>query len=143
MNIKIRKIRAEDTYKLRHEVMWPDKALEFVKLPNDRSGHHFGLFKNEEIISIVSLFIDHNKAQFRKFATKTSEQGNGYGTLLIQHLLTFANDQKVDEIWCNARADKCSFYEKFGLKSNQKEFIREEIHYVIMDKNLRYQRIMD
>ena len=33
--IEIREIKAQETYPLRHEVMWPDEPLDFVKLNND------------------------------------------------------------------------------------------------------------
>ena len=70
MNIEIREIQAQETYDLRHQVMWPDKPIEFVRLNNDKEGMHFGLLKDSDIISIVSLFIKDNCAQFRKFALK-------------------------------------------------------------------------
>ncbi len=54
MNIKIREIQAQETYKLRHQVMWPDKPIEFVKLNDDENGIHFGLLKDSNIISVVS-----------------------------------------------------------------------------------------
>ena len=134
MNIKIREIQAQETYDLRHQVMWPDKPLEFVKLNEDDNGMHFGLLKDAEIISIVSLFIKDNSAQFRKFATKVSEQGNGYGTLLLDHLMTIASNEKIEKIWCNARVDKTSYYEKFGMVQTPKTFSKEDVHYIIMEK---------
>ena len=73
MKIEIRAILAEETYNLRHEVMWSDKPQEFVILDNDDEGVHFGVWKNSEIIAVVSLFMKDNHAQFRKLATKVSE----------------------------------------------------------------------
>ncbi len=138
MNIKIKQIQAQETYKLRHQVMWPDKEKEFVMLENDEEGIHFGLFKNEKLISVVSLFMKQGNAQFRKFATKTAEQGQGFGTLLINHLLAFVLNKEVKKLWCNARVDKTSFYEKVGMKKTLKTFDKEGIHYVIMEKSFEY-----
>ena len=38
-------------------------------LQDDEDGLHFGLFNKEKLVSVVSLFIDGEEAQFRKFAT--------------------------------------------------------------------------
>jgi len=38
LHIEIKQITAQETYNLRHEVMWPDKPLDFVKLDNDEEG---------------------------------------------------------------------------------------------------------
>lgn len=134
MSIRIKKITAPETHELRHQVMWPNKPKEFVRLPNDEKGLHLGLLKKTELVCVVSLFITGNRAQFRKFATKTSEQGNGYGTLLLKHLMTVARDQKIETLWCNARVDKASFYERFGMTQTPKKFMRAGIHYVLMEK---------
>ncbi len=40
----IKEIDHKDTWYLRQEVMWPDQALDFVKLKDDDKGIHFALF---------------------------------------------------------------------------------------------------
>lgn len=137
MPIEIKQITAQETYKLRHEVMWPDMPLEFVKLKNDAAGVHFGVFKDLEIISVVSLFIKDNRAQFRKLATKTSEQGQGYGSVLLDHLISYVTTKRhINWLWCNARADKTSFYKKFGMIATKQTFQKEGLDYCIMEKKL-------
>lgn len=135
MSIKIRVLKAQETYNLRHQVMWPNMPPEFVILNNDEEGVHYGLIKDATIISVVSVFIKNNAAQFRKFATKTSEQGNGYGSVLLNHILTVVSkDKKIEKLWCNARADKTSFYERFGMTKTSKRFTKADIDYIIMEK---------
>lgn len=134
MSISIKEISAQETYNLRHKVMWPNQSLEFIKLNNDENGIHFGLWKNSTLVSVVSVFIDAHSAQFRKFATLKSEQGNGYGSLLLNHILTVIANKKIEKIWCNARADKASFYEKFGMYRTSKTFIKGDINYILMEK---------
>jgi predicted GNAT family N-acyltransferase len=136
MGITIKEIDAQETFDLRHQVMWPNKPYEFVILDNDDKGVHFGLWDNSNKKSVVSLFIKDNVAQFRKFATRISEQGNGYGTILLNHVMTYAHNQNINKIWCNARVDKTSFYEKFGMLQTPKGFVKEGIQYVIMEKHL-------
>lgn len=137
MCITIKEISPEETYQLRHEVMWPNKPLEYIKLKNDDKGIHFGLWKDSNLVSVISVFIHEHSAQFRKFATSKLEQGNGYGGLLLKYILTNIDNNNVEKIWCNARADKTAFYEKFGLYKTLKTFSKDRINYVIMEKPIK------
>lgn len=125
------------TWPLRHEVLWPDQPFDFIKLPEDSNGNHFGLFLDNELISIVSLFqTDTGTVQFRKFATKTNEQGKGYGTKLLLHLMEFAQDQGFHTLWCNARIDKTDYYKNFGMVETDKTYIKQNLKFVILKKVL-------
>ena len=137
MIIKIKEISALETYKLRHEVMWPDKPIDFLQLDEDESGRHFGLITDVEVISIISLFVNDRHAQFRKFATKTSEQGKGYGTILLNYLITSVTDKNIERLWCNARVDKTSYYENFGMTQTGNKFTKEGVNYVVMEKIIK------
>lgn len=134
--IIIKEITTKETYHLRHTVMWPNHPIDYIKLPEDHNGIHFGLFKNKELITIVSLFIQGRSAQFRKLATKVSEQGNGYGSQILKHLITYCEDLKLNVLWCNARVHKTAFYQKFGLIKTDKTYTKGEIDFVILEKLL-------
>tara|TARA_R110000868_G_scaffold178679_3_gene418485 strand:- start:952 stop:1302 length:351 start_codon:yes stop_codon:yes gene_type:complete len=114
--------------------MWPDYPIDFIKLPEDLNGIHFGLYKNNELVSIVSLFIDGESAQFRKLATKVSEQGNGYATQILKHIIHYCEEWPVKKLWCNARVNKSEFYKKFGLLATDKTYIKGGIEFVILEK---------
>lgn len=120
---------------IRHKVMWPDKPMSYVELPNDEKGKHFGLFVNGEITSIISLFKSNNEAQFRKFATLIEHQGFGYGTILLNKVIDLIKKEKIAKLWCNARVEKSKFYERFDLTSTTKKFKKGGIEYVIMERN--------
>jgi GNAT superfamily N-acetyltransferase len=137
MITKIKEISAEQTLYIRHNVMWPNKSIDYVKLPNDSKGKHFGLFLNDNLISVVSLFIENNEAQFRKFATLTEYQGKGYGSELLKEIIIIARTNNVDRLWCNARADKISYYEKFGMNSTDDKFEKGGLDFVILEKLLK------
>ena len=77
MSLKITSISASDTWEIRHKVMWPNESIDFIKLPADKSGLHFGLWIDSQLISVISLFIKEDTAQFRKFATLVEYQGKG------------------------------------------------------------------
>jgi len=116
--------------------MWPDEDIAYVKLPEDELGIHYGLFVNDKLTAVVSLFIKNREAQFRKLATAIAAQGNGYGTLLLKHLMQETEALNVNRIWCNARVDKASFYHRFGLKETAHSFSKNGQSYVVMERVL-------
>ncbi|AZU61922.1 GNAT family N-acetyltransferase [Neobacillus mesonae] len=136
METTIRKIDKGQAWEIRHEVMWSDKPFDYIKLEDDDLGIHFGLFKEKMLISVISLFIANEEAQFRKFATLQKEQGKGYGSKLLEAVLEEAKIHGVKRIWCNARQNKVDFYKKFGLRETNSSFIKDGKSYVIMEKNL-------
>lgn len=132
----IKEIQASDTWKIRHEVMWPDQPFEFVQLDEDNSGFHFGVFTDDKLVSIVSCFIEGNEMQFRKLATLEEFQGKGIASHLLKHILQFAKDKNLQKVWCNARTNKKSFYEKFGLYDTYETFIKAGQEFTIMEIKL-------
>jgi len=133
--MKIVEIAPEDTWQIRQQVIWPNHSLEFVKLPNDVKGRHFGLKVNNRLTSIISVFYENNELQFRKFATLTSEQGKGYGSYLLNYIMKPENHfQSFKAIWCNARLNKSMYYERFGLKKTKNTYVKEGITFIIMKK---------
>ena len=137
MKFQIKEILHTDTWPIRHRVMWPEKKMDYIKLVNDVSGKHYGLFAGNKLVSVVSLFIVGDKAQFRKFATLEEEQGKGFGSALLQHVIkevSKEHDRKM--LWCNARKDKTYFYESFGMRKTNKQFTKGGIDFIIMEKQL-------
>lgn len=132
----IKKVALEQVWQLRHEVMWPDMPFDYIKIEDDDEGIHFGLLKDNKLISVVSLFINGEDAQFRKFATLEREQGKGYGSTLLNYVIDNARQFGVKRIWCNARTNKTDFYHKFGLTETDATFTRGGKAYVIMEKIL-------
>jgi ribosomal protein S18 acetylase RimI-like enzyme len=130
----IKEISAAETWPIRHKVMWPNQPLDYVKLEEDENGIHFGMFEDTELRSIVSLFIKSHEAQFRKLATLEEYQGQGYAGQLIEHLIEFCEERKVEKIWCNARTSKSNFYQKFGFQETSVRFTKKGEYYVIMER---------
>ena len=113
--------------------MWPDKDLEFVKVPEDEYGLHLGLKSEGQLISVISIFIDNEVAQFRKFATLDQFQGQGYGSILLNYVFDLLKSKKLSKIICNARKDKVAFYQKFGMKETNITFEKAGISFVVME----------
>ncbi len=135
----IKAITPQATWPIRHQVMWPNEPFDYIKLPADEAGIHFGLWLNDQLISVVSLFIDDkNVGQFRKFATLVEEQGKGYGSQLLHYLFQTAQKKGVKKIWCNARVNKTGYYAKFRMKPTDKTFNKKGIDYIVMACSLNH-----
>ncbi|MCK8058344.1 MULTISPECIES: GNAT family N-acetyltransferase [unclassified Fusibacter] len=130
----IKKINYEETYAIRQIVMWPNKHLEYIMLDDDPKGEHYGLFVDSKLISVISVFITENSAQFRKFATLSQYQGKGYGTLLLSYVLKQLEKMGIKRVWCNARLDKADYYGKFEFVKTDIFFEKGAKKYVIMEK---------
>lgn len=134
MKETIVRIQKEQAWMIRHKVMWPEKNLDFIKLNDDDSGIHYGLFLGDTLVSVVSIFITNDECQFRKFATIQQEQGKGYGSKLLNYALKEVESMGVRKIWCNARENKVKFYHKFGLVESVIKFEKAGKSYIIMEK---------
>lgn len=130
--IELKQIHAIETWGLRHRVMWADKPLDFVKLPNDAQGLHYGLFEDSKLVSVISMFANGEQAQFRKFATDMSRQGKGYGSRLLNFMIDEAKKQGIKELICDARVTAIGFYEKFGMQIDSEVFQKSGKDYVRM-----------
>lgn len=129
----ITNINFQSTWPIRHKVMWPNKPLDYIKIEGDEGALHYGVVVGEELVSIVSLYIDGTEAQFIKLATLPKAQGKGYATLLINHLIQVAKEQGAIRLWCNARKGKTHFYRRFGMRCTDEEFSKGEQDYVVME----------
>lgn len=136
-SINIREVPIEIVWDMRREIMYPDEPLDFVKLENDDGGIHLGLYENNRLVSVISLFEDDENIQFRKFATTVSEQGKGFGTKLLKHVMEWAMENRKKSIWCNARLSATALYQKFGMKPAGKTWKKWGIEFIKMEKQLR------
>ena len=130
----IKEVSIDQILPIRQQVMWPDKPIDFVRVPEDENGIHFGLFVEENLISVVSVFIHGQEAQFRKFATLGQFQGKGYGSKLLQYIFDFLEEKNTNRIWGNARISKAGFYQKFGMTTTAATFEKEGMEYVVMER---------
>ncbi|GAB2705471.1 GNAT family N-acetyltransferase [Mucilaginibacter koreensis] len=134
--LTIEQIRPEITWRLRKDVLYPDKPLAAMQIEEDNYGYHFGAFQEGELIAVVSLFKHGDEYQFRKFAVRDNFQGKGIGRQVLDHIATFAKIVGGKRLWCNARLSAVGFYQKQGFETEGAEFIRKGINYIIMSKAL-------
>jgi predicted GNAT family N-acyltransferase len=135
-HVQIEQIRYELTWRIRHEVMYPDLPFSAIKLPADPDGVHFGLYAGDQLTSVVSVFYQGRCYQFRKLATLNAAQGKGYGSMLLSYIIAYITREGADTIWCNARVSALKFYEKFGFRQKGDYFSEHGIDFVIMELQL-------
>lgn len=134
--MEVRKIDKEEAWAIRQIVMWPNKPLDFVKLKDDNIGVHYGVYDQHELSSVVSCFVVEKDMQFRKLATLVKKQQKGFGTHLLNYILSLARTKNLKKVWCNARFNKKAFYEKFGFREVGERFENDGIDFIIMELQL-------
>lgn len=124
--MEIKKINSIDTYPVRHEVLRKGKPIETCQFKgdDDENNVHFGLYQNERLIGIISifkeknnLFSEKNQFQIRGMAVLEEFQGNGFGAELVKEAENHCVNLNTDLIWFNARENAVPFYKKIGYTS--------------------------
>ncbi len=136
-DIHIEQIRPELTWKLRQQVLYPDKSVIDQHMLEDEKGIHFGAFYNNYLAGVVSLFFKGADVQFRKLAVDAALQKKGIGMQMLQYITREAVNNGAGRLWCNARTSALGFYKKSGFKVTGDIFYSNDIAYVIMEKTLR------
>ncbi len=119
--MEIKKINSIDTYPVRHEVLRKGKPIETCQFKGDDDENtiHFGLYQNERLIGIISifkekndLFSETNQFQIRGMAVLEEFQGKGFGAELVKEAENYCISLNTDLIWFNARENAVPFYKK-------------------------------
>ncbi|SKD06051.1 1-(5-phosphoribosyl)-5-[(5-phosphoribosylamino)methylideneamino] imidazole-4-carboxamide isomerase [Chitinophaga ginsengisegetis] len=139
--MNIRKISADDTLQLRRDVLYPNESLDAVKVDHDVDGLHFGVFDQGQLVTVVSLFLGRDSAQFRKLATAQAAQGKGFGEAILAHLADICKKEKIKLLWCNARDTAVTFYDRLGYTTKGDYFIKGGITFVRMELPLDQQNM--
>jgi ribosomal protein S18 acetylase RimI-like enzyme len=132
----VRSIRWVEALPIRHEVLWPNKPLLFCKVDGDETAKHYGVYINDKLVSVASIYMVGCVARLRKFATLVTFQGRGIGSKLIIHILNELIQNGAESFWCDARTTAVGFYKKFGMESQGAEFIKSELSYFKMNVSL-------
>jgi len=121
--IEVKRIGAEDTYKIRLEVLRKNIPLPYkFEGDFDPKTFHLGVYKGEELIAVSSYMErDHkdlggSQFQLRGMATLSQFQGYGAGKLMMREAFLILNQLNVDYLWCNARVIAVNFYKKQGME---------------------------
>lgn len=123
--IEINEIGAFKTFEVRHPVLRSGKPIESCHFDGDdfSSTKHFGLFENEILAGVISLFKQGNAAfandnqfQIRGMAVLENYRKRGFGEELVRHVEIYVNRQNGKLIWFNAREVAVKFYRNLGYE---------------------------
>lgn len=125
----VKMISAEDTYQIRHRVLWPNRPISGIKIPEDRSAIHLGAFVDGKLVGVVSLFRDGETFQFRKLAVVAEYRGYGIGQKLINGCIIEAQKYQAKTLWCDARCSAIEFYRKLNFTVDSEVFMKDGKEY--------------
>ena len=110
----INRVAPEATVGVREAVLWPGRP-DMCRLAEDEQGLHLAAtLGDDQVIGVVSLFVDGAEARFRKFAVLEAHRGAGVGSSLLQAAESEAYQLGAKTIECDARAETAAYYEKRG-----------------------------
>lgn len=132
----IEQITPHLTWRLRRDVLYPGKYLHDMEMDEDNDGYHFGAFKDNELVAVISLFSKGDDWQFRKLAVIDKVQKQGIGTQLLKYITGFVVQEGGKRLWCNARLSAVGFYNKLGYSTAGEVFYKDEIDFIVMQKDL-------
>ncbi|MEO6148952.1 MAG: GNAT family N-acetyltransferase [Mucilaginibacter sp.] len=132
--LSIEQIRPELTWRLRNKVLYPHKKLYEMEMEEDSNGIHFGAFKDNLLVAVVSMFPNEGEFQFRKLAVDPAYQKQGIGSSVLEYITDFAKADGAARLWCNARVSALGFYLKEGFLTTGKVFTRDGFDYEIIEK---------
>lgn len=135
----IRAINWQDTLPLRQAVLWPDKPVSFCHLDGDELAQHYGVFEQERLVCVASIYKENQMARLRKFATLDAFQGQGIGSQLIKCIMQTLKEEGIQTFWCDARKTAVGFYEKLGMEKQGEEFNKSGVLYFKMQIHLNSQ----
>jgi len=134
--VHIEQITPQLTWRLRRDMLYPAKTALEMEMEEDQDGIHFGAFKEDKLVAVVSLFNQGTEFQFRKLAVDSSMQKKGIGNDILKYITEYARENGGTKIWCNARVSAIDFYFKAGFKLSGKPFSKNGFDYEIMEKQL-------
>ena len=142
----IKKISSAETFSVIHPVLRQGKPLESCHFEGDNleTTQHFGLYLDEQLVGIISLFKKSNpnflekyQYQIRGMAVLENHRKKDFGKALILYSEEQCKNQNVDLIWFNARIEASGFYEKMGYQRIGTAFEIPDVgeHIVMFKKN--------
>ena len=129
--IKIGRIKAKETYAVRHTILRPNQTIAQCQYPGDLddSTAHFGAFQGLHLVGILSIYDANNNHfndshcwQLRAMATVESIRGQGCGLKLLRAAEEYTLKLGTGCIWANARINAVGFYQKAGYVITGEEF---------------------
>lgn len=100
----------KDVYAMTDEMIADMKKMFFLS-PKD---HTYGLFKDNEMVSLVTAIVYEDTVGIWSMGTPTEHQKNGYGQQLLQHVMKTHKDLGTKEFYLHASTAGKFLYDKCG-----------------------------
>ncbi|ACS84320.1 GNAT family N-acetyltransferase [Musicola paradisiaca] len=137
MTTAIRTITIDDCLWLRHKILWPQHEPSYSRVEGDEQAQHYGAYRDDTLVSCLSVFeVSDGVCQIRKFATDHDDQRQGYGSLLMAHVLESVRERGIRRVTLNARLSASPFYARFGFAAAGPVTLKADIEYVVMQVTL-------
>jgi GNAT superfamily N-acetyltransferase len=123
--IEIKFIPSKETYLVRQPVLRAGKPIESCFFDGDdlETTVHFGLYYDEVLVGVVSIFENNNEIfsdkhqmQIRGMAVLEEFQNKKLGNFLINYVEEHAKSRNIPLIWFNARETAVAFYKKLNYQ---------------------------
>ena len=134
--LEIREIQAEDTCRIRHQVLRPNQTIHECKYEGDIDANtfHVGAILNEELVSIASFYKENHPSfpdviqyRLRGMATLEHARNQKAGSSLLHLAEGILEKRNTDLWWCNARVSVSEYYMKLGLQEHGDVFVIDPI----------------
>ncbi len=127
----------DEIIRLRKQVLHPEGPVERVIYKNDnlKDSVHFVVRLNSKLIGTGSVFPEDESESFsfndwriRGMAVDQNFRGQGLGQKIVSAIIEHVNSNSILKskgqiIWCNARIEALSLYQRFGFIAEKGEFI--------------------
>jgi GNAT superfamily N-acetyltransferase len=125
--MEVLRIKARDTYPIRHKMLRPNGTLEDCIFTGDEDEltFHLGAFVDKKLVSVASFYFESNpqfpdpyQYRLRGMATLPEYQGQGLSSALLRTAFPVIKQNQCTLLWCNARERALGFYTKVGFTAH-------------------------
>jgi GNAT superfamily N-acetyltransferase len=129
--MEVLRIKAIDTYPIRHKMLRPSGTVEDCMFQGDHDEltFHLGAFVDKKLVSVASFYFEKHPAfseayqyRLRGMATLPEYQGQGYSSALLRTAFPVIKQNQCSLLWCNAREKALGFYQKVGFNATGELF---------------------
>jgi GNAT superfamily N-acetyltransferase len=144
--MEVLRIKANDTYAIRHKMLRPSGTLEDCMFQGDHDEltFHLGAFVDKKLVSVASFYFEKHplfeqayQYRLRGMATLPDYQGQGHSSALLRTAFPVIKQNQCPILWCNAREKAMGFYIKVGFKATGELFTIPNIgKHILMSVNI-------
>lgn len=127
--MQIEVVELDQVWRLRQEILWPDRPSSFSQVTGDESAHHFGVWADGDWRAVVSIFKTDEGFQLRKLGTQESYRKRGFGRALVAYVLNWCSENNAADVFLDARINQVNWYEQGGWVKKGKPFQKYEKAY--------------